>query len=89
VSVVISAAHDLVERTQEELVRLAVEDLREVFGAKVRKPRHALVIREKRATVSLTPGSARRRPGAATPVHNLFLQATGLIQGSATIEGLF
>ncbi|HSQ76694.1 MAG TPA: hydroxysqualene dehydroxylase HpnE [Bacteroidota bacterium] len=88
VSVVISAAHDLVERSREELVRLAVEDLREVFGRGVGQPRHALVIREKRATVSLTPDSARRRPGAATAVQNLFLAGdwtnTGL---PATIEG--
>ena len=58
--------------TQEELVQLAVEDLRAVFGGAVGTPVHALVIREKRATFSLTPESdrtpTRGRDGSSKPL---------------------
>jgi squalene-associated FAD-dependent desaturase len=88
VSLVISAAHDLVGQSQEELVQAALTDLRGVYGKRVGDPYHALVIREKRATVSFTPKTVSRRPGAVTPIPNLFFAGdwtkTGL---PATIEG--
>jgi uncharacterized protein with NAD-binding domain and iron-sulfur cluster len=69
-------------------VEIAVRELREVFGPRVGTPWHALVIREKRATLSLTPAAATGRPGVRTALPNLFLAgdwtATGL---PATIEG--
>jgi hypothetical protein len=88
VALTISAAYDVVDLTRDELVAIAVRELREVFGPRVGTPYHALVIREKRATLSLTPAAAMARPGARTGVRNLFLSgdwtATGL---PATIEG--
>ena len=88
VAVTISAAYDTVDRTKDELVAIAVRELREVFGARVGTPYHTLAIREKAATLSLSPGVAPDRPGAGTPIANLFLAGdwtgTGL---PATIEG--
>jgi squalene-associated FAD-dependent desaturase len=88
VSVVISAAHEFVEMSNEDLVGLAVEDLRAVFGAEVETPVHTVVIREKKATFLPLPGEENSRPGPQTQVSNLFLAGdwtnTGL---PATIEG--
>ena len=88
VSTVISAAHAYVSHTNEELVRIALEDLRSTYGGIVEDPRHAVVIREKRATMSPTPAAEPLRPPQKTPYPNLFLAgdwtATGL---PATIEG--
>lgn len=87
-ALVISAAYGLVDRSREELVALALEDLRSVFGPGVGEPTHAMVIREKEATVALDPAVAGSRPGCRTPLKNLVLAgdwtATGL---PATIEG--
>jgi monoamine oxidase len=88
VSVTISAARDLHGNDNEDLVRVAVEDLRTVFGASVGEPRHTLVIREKRATISCSPAVEPHRPGHRTGLANLLLAGdwtnTGL---PATIEG--
>jgi hydroxysqualene dehydroxylase len=88
VSLVISAAHEFVGMGNNELVTLAMEDLRSVFGSEVGGPDHAVVIREKQATFSATPENNRKRPGPDTGIRNLFLAgdwtATGL---PATIEG--
>jgi squalene-associated FAD-dependent desaturase len=88
IAVTISAAYDTVDLSKEELTAIAVREMREVFGAKVGTPYHTLAIREKAATLSLTPEAARLRPGVRTPILNLFLAgdwtATGL---PATIEG--
>lgn len=87
VSATISAAHDIVGKTQEEIVAAVMRDLRSAFG-EIPEPWHSLVIREKRATFSATPEAEKLRPGQTTPVRNLFLAgdwtATGL---PATIEG--
>jgi hypothetical protein len=69
VSVVISAAHDLVERTQEELVHLAVEDLREVCGRRVGQPRHGSTAE---TGDRFADAESARRNHAATSVQNPF-----------------
>jgi hydroxysqualene dehydroxylase len=88
VAVTISAAYDTVGLSNEELAGIAVSELRAVFGSQVGEPYHTLIIREKAATLSLSPMIASHRPAARTPVENLFLAgdwtATGL---PATIEG--
>lgn len=87
VSCVISGAEQYVDRSNDELVRIAVEDLR-TLHSRVGEPVHALVIREKRATFSCTPEAERLRPENTTRLRNLFLAGdwtnTGL---PATIEG--
>jgi squalene-associated FAD-dependent desaturase len=88
VSCVISAGSEFVEMTNEQLIQIALDDLRSVYRATPRVPVHAVVIREKRATFSCTPEVERFRPDNATAVPNLFLAGdwtnTGL---PATIEG--
>jgi squalene-associated FAD-dependent desaturase len=84
-----SAANDLLAESKETMVRAALADLDRFFPRAARPaPRHALVIKERGATVSLFPGSARLRPEVRTPLERLYLAgdwtATGL---PATIEG--
>jgi squalene-associated FAD-dependent desaturase len=87
-SATISAADTLVGLSNAELVNITLEDLRTVFGGAVGEPVHAVVIREKRATFSVTPANEGRRPGPITAAKNLWLAGdwtnTGL---PATIEG--
>ena len=87
VSCVISGAEKFVEMTNDDLVKLAMGDLRTVY-ASVPEPLNAVVIREKRATLSCTPEAEKARPNHQTSIPNLFLAGdwtnTGL---PATIEG--
>ncbi len=89
VTLVCSAARDLVDRPREALVRSALETLHLYFPASRRAGlRHSLVIKEKRATIAPRVGGMRWRPPFRTPVPGLHLAgdwtATGL---PATIEG--
>lgn len=88
ISATISAAYTLVGLSNEELVNITVEDVRSVFGGAVGLPVHAVVIRDKRATFSVTPANEGSRPGPITAAKNLLLAGdwtdTGL---PATIEG--
>lgn len=88
ISLVISGAHLYIDRTKEELLALALGELRDLFpAAREAKLLHSLVIKERFATFSPCPEAARRRPAATTPVRGLYLAgdwtATGL---PATIE---
>ena len=88
VSAVISAAHDFVGRTKEELVKIAVDDLRAVYPKLRETPTHAVVIREKAATYSSNPEVEALRPSQQTSVPNMFLAGDWTATGyPATIEG--
>jgi squalene-associated FAD-dependent desaturase len=87
VSTVISAAYDFVEHSNDELVQISVEDIRSVYPSLAAGPLHAVVIREKRATFSLTPQIEYLRPSQETSVQNLFLAGDWTNTGyPATIE---
>ncbi len=88
VSLIASAAYDLLDRPNEELVRIALQEIEACFlGVGPLKPTRTQVVRERDATVSLTPETEKLRPVPKTPMRNLFLAgdwtATGL---PATIE---
>jgi hydroxysqualene dehydroxylase len=86
-SLVSSGARDVCLSANAEIVRRAVDELREAMPALRRVPlQHAHVIRERRATFSLRPGGPPR-PSVATPVRGLFLAGDWIDTGlPATIE---
>ncbi|HZR79531.1 MAG TPA: hydroxysqualene dehydroxylase HpnE [Candidatus Binatia bacterium] len=88
ISAVISAARDVVERDGDEVARTAVEDIRALVpDARRARLEKSLVVKEKEATIALTPAAEALRPMAWTPIRNLAIAgdwtATGL---PATIE---
>lgn len=89
VTLVCSAAYDLVDRPVETLIRSALDELRQfVPGVRHASLRRSMVIKEKKATISPACGTADLRPDQRTPCEALYLAgdwtATGL---PATIEG--
>jgi squalene-associated FAD-dependent desaturase len=88
ISATISAAHEIVGKTQDEIVGIVMHDLRSAFGQEMPDPWHTLVIREKKATFSATPAVESLRPDQRTPLKNLFLAGDWTATGyPATIEG--
>jgi len=88
-SLVISAAGDIVEKEKDEIVAMALNELRRFYpnsaGATLV---NSLVIKEKRATFSPRPGMEKFRPGQATPLRNFFLAGDWTdTKLPATIEG--
>ena len=88
VSLILSAARDCLDRPNEELIQMALEDLRACFPQETGPNLvRAQVVREREATVSLTPETEPLRPGPRANLRDLFLAgdwtATGL---PATIE---
>ncbi|MCW5893034.1 MAG: hydroxysqualene dehydroxylase HpnE [bacterium] len=88
VSAVISAGREVVGWETSRVAERVLADLRAVLpAARAAALRHAVVVKEKHATTSLTPATERRRPGPVTPLGGFFLAgdwtATGL---PATIE---
>jgi squalene-associated FAD-dependent desaturase len=85
---VISAAQKYVGLTNDQLLAIALEDLRALYGQIVSDPSSTLILREKRATFSSSPATEVLRPGARTPLPNLFLAGDWTATGyPATIEG--
>lgn len=87
-ALVSSAADHVVRASDGELVDLAIREIGAALPGFLRGPvRHALVLRESRATFSVAPGLPAR-PGPRTSVRGLYLAgdwtATGL---PATLEG--
>lgn len=88
VSAVISGAYAFVDKTKDELVKIAVEDIRNVYKNLRGKPRHSVVIREKSATYSSSPHNELLRPENETEIPNLFIAGDWTATGyPATIEG--
>ena len=89
----ISAAHDLVDTPAEEIIAMAVREVRKVLpAARAAELVHARVIKEKRATFSARPGVDALRPAAAPAaphgIGNLFLAGDWTATGwPATMEG--
>lgn len=88
VTLVRSAAGAMASVPPGRLAHAALEELRRYFPESARlAPHRTLVIKERRATVSLRPGMLARRPGPRTGVRGLYLAgdwtATGL---PATLE---
>jgi zeta-carotene desaturase len=86
---VVSASRDLTAMPRGEVIRLALDELREflpgVDGARLER---AQVIKEVRATFSAAPCTEHLRPRAATAVRNLFLAGDWTATGwPATMEG--
>jgi squalene-associated FAD-dependent desaturase len=86
-SLVSSGASHLVARTNDELVALALTELREALpAARDATVRRATVVRERRATFSAAPGLPRR-PETRTGIDGLYLAGDWIDTGlPATIE---
>jgi squalene-associated FAD-dependent desaturase len=88
-ALVISGAHDLIDREKDSLVAMAHTELQRFYpAASLGTIVHSLVIKEKRATFSPTVAVGSRRPLATTRVENLFLAGDWTdTRLPATIEG--
>ncbi len=86
-SLVSSGAEHIVAQGNDELVALAVREVREALpAARAAVLRRGLAVREKRSTFSLAPG-APPRPPTATAVRGLFLAGDWIDTGlPGTIE---
>ncbi len=83
VSAVISAGRDVVGWDSEQVTRTVVRDLRALIpAATTARLDHAVVVKEKQATMSSTPAAERLRPSPLTPLRGFILAgdwtATGL-----------
>jgi squalene-associated FAD-dependent desaturase len=86
-SVVSSGADDLVSLKNEEVTRLALDQLGQALPRlRARAPVRSVVVREPRATFSLAPGEPPR-PGTGTPVRGFYLAGDWIDTGlPGTIE---
>jgi predicted NAD/FAD-dependent oxidoreductase len=87
-SLVSSGAEAVVAKSNDELVALALEELRSACPeARDAEVRRAVVVRERKATFSVAPG-APPRPPVRTPIPGLFLAGDWIGNDlPATIEG--
>ncbi len=87
-ALIISAARRFIDLSKEELVEIALEDLRaRAPESRSAKLVHSLVVKEREATLSHTPESDHLRPEARTSISNLILAGDWIATGlPATIE---
>jgi hydroxysqualene dehydroxylase len=83
IAVIISAAHAFVDWTKEQLVEMALGELRELLPeSRDARLLHSRIVKEREATLSHTLESDDLRPGPRTAIENLILAggwtATGL-----------
>jgi hypothetical protein len=87
-SVTVSAAHDLAERSAEEIAARVWPEVAKALDAPVSPTPAVRIVKERRATFVTTPSQLSRRPSQRTEYENLVLAGdytdTGL---PATIEG--
>lgn len=88
-SLVLSGAHRQVQTSKDELLKIALHDIEQLFpAARDARLLHSLIIKERFATFSPGVGVDQFRPAAKSPIRGLYLAgdwtATGL---PATIEG--
>lgn len=88
-SLVVSAARPLAALSKQAIIETALCEVRRQYpGATNARLRHALVVKEKRATFSPVPGIDRVRPPTVTSVGNFFLAGDWTdTKLPATIEG--
>jgi len=89
VELVISASKSLIDKSRQEIIDLALSELREFFpAARDAKLIKATVIKEVNATFSPTPGIDRYRPPTQSPWPHIFLAGDWTATGwPATMEG--
>lgn len=88
-SVTVSAADAFAETPAEEIAARVWPEVAIALGLDPSAPPPPVrVVKEKRATFAATPANEARRPGAVSPLANLFLAGDWTVRGiPATIEG--
>lgn len=86
---VISASHQLVEMSRQEIIALCLRELQQAIpAAREARLEKAIVIKEVAATFSPRPGCDRWRPAQGTALRNFFLAGDWTRTGwPATMEG--
>jgi hydroxysqualene dehydroxylase len=87
-SFVISGARDLVDRSNDDLLQIVLDDLHAMIPAsREAVVSRSLVLKEKHATIAPDPASDMNRPPVTTPIPNVFLAGDWIQTGlPATIE---
>ena len=88
-AVSVSAAWDYVDREREEIFEELVAEMSVAFpAAREAQVLHATVVKQREATFRCLPGADRLRPGATTPLANLYLAGEWTNTGwPSTMEG--
>jgi squalene-associated FAD-dependent desaturase len=89
IQLVVSASRSLLEMARQDVIDLALRELREFFPeAAAAKLERAHVVKEVRATFSAGTNLEAKRPVSTTPIENLFLAGDWTRSGwPATMEG--
>jgi squalene-associated FAD-dependent desaturase len=89
-TLLISAADDWVEKSKEEILTMVQLELKRILGIDLQNDNPIMlskIIKEKRATISQTPESIKRRMPTNTPIKNFFLAGDWIATNlPATIE---